>query len=206
MALVLPFPDLDAYSSGVQASYPIEQNFSFLAEKFGNIRNADISSVAGISIDKLDKQYQEVWCELFVNSNMLAAAWPAVGATTPLALAPIPGSNGDDSWTVTDVSWVCNDCGGLAGLFDIRYGAYNAGTGVWANAGSIVTGVAITAGAVQTGGQGKAVEGGSTAIAFSTVAQSLALMSAGADATALTAAGTFFKAMVCLRRKIKGAT
>lgn len=206
MALILPYPDLDAYSTGVQASAPIEANFAAVAAKFGDIRNADVAANAGISIDKLDKQYQEVWVELFVNSNMLAAAWPAAGATTPLALVPIPGSNGDEAWTITDVSWVCNDCGGLAGLFDVRYGAYNAGTGLWANAGSIVTNVAITAGAANTGGQGKALEGGSTSIAFSATAQSIALMSAGADATMLTGAGTFFVATVCLRRKIKGAT
>lgn len=181
----------------------INTNFTDVSNKFGNIDNSDIKSGAAIDVDKLSAQYQEKDIVLVVHQAQLAAGWPAASATTPLAVIPIPGSNGDTAWTATDVSWVCTDTGDGAGDFDVRYGEFNS-TGVWTNTASVVTTVSMTnANAANDANDGKALEGGSVSLPFATTSRGLAIMSSAASATTLAGGtGKFLAVTVTLRRKI----
>lgn len=178
-----------------------DDNRDAIASKFGNIVDSDIRTGANIDIDKLSANQQEVWCHLLYHEIVNGAVWPATSATTPLAVFPLPGSDADTAWTVTDVSWICTDTGTAAGSFDVRYGAYVAGT--WTNAGTVIAGVSMpVVGAGNLGNQGRAVEGGSVTLTQSSTVRALALMSAGQGTAVMNGGADYLMVSVALKRKI----
>jgi hypothetical protein len=201
MALAITYPTLSNPANKVE----VETNFDDVVNKFGTIGNEDIRASAGIELSKLAASYQEVWFDLLWHQGLAVggANWSAVGvsATTPLDHFPLPGSDADTAWVATDVSWVCTDTGSVAGSFDIRYGAYVAGT--WTNAGSIITAVSMpVVGAGNLGNQGRALGGGTVSLTQSATVRAIALMSAGVGVAVMNAAATFLKVSVCLKRQI----
>jgi len=197
--MAIRFPYTTYSTSFVSTEH--DDNRDAVASKFGNIVNSDIRSGANIDVDKLSANLQEIWVVLTYHENINGAAWPAVGATTPLAVVPLPGSDADTAWTATDVSWVCSDTGTTAGSFDVRYGAYSAG--VWANAGSVITAVSMpVVGAGNLPNQGRGLEGGSITITQSSTVRALALMSAGQGAAVMNGGTDWLRVTVALQRKM----
>lgn len=188
-------------AAGAVARATLNTILAAIVSKFsGGIDNSDVSASAAITPTKLSASNMEWTAHLIYTGAM--AAWPAVGATTPLVAIPMPGQSGDTSWVATDVSWVCNDAGDGAGSFDVRYGSFN-GAGAWANAGSITTGVTIAlAGAANTGNEGRSTRL-SVSIPNGADVTSIALMSAGAGVGVLSAATGFLCVSVRLRRVLQ---
>lgn len=188
-------------ASGVFNLTHLNENLSDIQDKFnGGIDNSDISTLAAIAPTKLSASNQEWTAQLkyhFGNQG----AWPAVGATTPLDVVPVPGQSGDTSWIATDVTWVCNDVGDGAGSFDVRYGSFN-GAGVWVNAGSIAAGTTIASVAANAGNEGRSAR---LAVSIPNGADvtSIALMSGAAGVGVVTAAGSFLCVSVRLRRVLQ---
>lgn len=175
--------------------------FASIVSKFsGGIDNTDISSAAAISPTKLSASNTDLWVHLPYYAR---AVWPAVSATTPLAIVALPGQSGDADWVATDVTWVCNDIGTADGSFDVRYGGYD-GAGLWVNGGSITTGVVLTRlGGDATGNQGRSARL-SVSIPNGATVSSIALMSAGAGTGVVTSTTTgFLVVSVRLRRVLQ---
>ena len=196
-------------------STEVDTNFDDIISYInGGIVNANISASAGIAITKLANQYQEVWLQLVFNS-VDYGVWPAAPAdpaaptfNETLDVVPLPGSDSDNPWTVTDVSWASNDTGTASGSFDIRYGAYN-GSGVMTGAGTVCTGVAMTFLGASLGNQGRALEGGSVSLTQSSTVRCLYLVSAGQgtvvmdDITVGNTETSWLRVTVALRRQIQ---
>lgn len=207
MALTLTNPTLTTSFTSTE----VDTNFADVQNKFGSIVNADVASNAGITIGKLANQYQEVWLELKYY-GVLFGAWPAAPANAAaptfaelIDAVPLPGSDADTAWVVTDISWMSNDSGAASGSFDVRYGAYSAG-GVMTGAGTVATGMTITQIGNDLGNEGRGLEGGSVTITQSTTVRCLYLVSAGAGTTVMddvAAPGSWLKVMVALRRQIQ---
>lgn len=189
-------------ASGVFNLTHLNENLSDIQDKFGSIDNSDIASDAAIAATKLAASNQE-WVVQLIYHFGDAGQWPADSSgATPLVAVPMPGQNGDTSWVATDVTWVTNDVGSGDALFDVRYGSYN-GSGVWANAGSIVTDVAIDdAGANDTGNQGRSARL-AVSIPNGSSVTSIALMSAGQGTDAIAEASSFLAVSVRLRRVLQ---
>jgi hypothetical protein len=173
----------------------IETNFEDVQAKFGSgITNADIASGAAIDVDKLSAQYQEAHIPLEVNGAQLAAGWPAAG--TFLAAYPVPGSNGDASWEVSDISQVCTDIG--AGTAQYKIAIYERTAASWSPlVGNVATGITLAH-------SSKILENGSVAVPFSTNVRVLVIeTTSAADATALSAAAELLSVGIVLRRKIQ---
>lgn len=188
-------------ASGVFNLTHLNENLADIQNKFGSIDNSDVASDAAIAVTKLAAANAEWTAQLIVNGAMLAAGWPAVSATTPLIAVPMPGQSGDTSWIATDVTWVCNDVGAGTGLFDVRYGSFD-GAGAWVDAGTLVTAVTIDDVAANTGNEGRSSR---LAVSIPNGADvtSIALMSGGVDATALSTAQGFLSVSVRLRRVLQ---
>ena len=116
---------------------------------------------------------------------------------------PLPGSNDDPAWTVTDVSWVCTDCGSAAGAFQVSYGALNVGGTVWVRAGTIVTPGTMTVSSDNNGNMGRAFEGGSVSITQSATIRDIMLCPLTTGTGVLSNAGDFLSVTVALRRQIQ---
>lgn len=194
--------------AGVVPLSTLNTYFSQLQTKFGNIDDSDIMTGANINVDKLQYQYQEALVSLVVRKADLTAGWPAASATAPLVAVPIPGTNGDPSWTVTDIYWVCTDTGDGLGQFSVRYGYFNNGS--WSNTASIAVGKTISnpAAGVDRPNGASILENGSGSIAFSTNPSYIGLFSDAVSATTLAGGSSydFLSVSIILRRKIKGAT
>lgn len=179
----------------------IQENFSDVQDVInGNIDNSNIASDAAIARTKLDAYYQEVFINLVMKTGDLATSgWPAAGATTPLIAVPLPGSDGDDAWVATDVSYVCTDGGGGTGAFAVKVGDFQAGT--WTTAATIVTSQTVATGSTQ----GKALENGSVSIAYASNARSIALFSTAQDVDMLDAGNDrdYLSVTVRLRRQLQ---
>jgi hypothetical protein len=191
MALTYSYPTL----SNPVSKAEIEANFADVAAKFSQIVSADLSSSAGIVSTQLSQPYQEIWVPLLYAGG---AGMPV--ANTILDVAPIPGSNGDTAWTATDVAWVCTDTGAGTGTFDVVYGGYVAG--VFTGVTNIALAVSISEGGAGANDarQNYGLSGGSVSLAYTTTVRSIALRVATQDATTVSAAGSFLKVMVCLKR------
>ncbi len=184
-------------SGGIIDPDTVNENFRAIKTKLsGNITNEDIAADAAIDITKTVANHTITFI-LHLHSAMLAAGWPAAGATTPLVAVGIPGTAGDDAYTIKSAMWVCTDCGAGTAQFDLRYGYVNAATGAWTNSSTIISAETIT-GAANSLGAGTVSVSGS--ITPSTNHDSLAIMSAAADATTLSAAGTYLAVMLTCTR------
>jgi hypothetical protein len=184
-------------ASGVANLTYVNENYADILSWSGSLRSGDMAADAGIvptqlSNNKLDTIVTLRYVVPPSTGPLAVLGWSAmaVSATTPLDIAPLPGLNGDEAWTVTDYSWVCSDTGSVAGQFDIRYGWFGAGS-LWTNVGSIATGVVMTTGGDGLGNQGRNAARLSIAIApNSTAPYSLALMCAATGTGVLTASTT----------------
>jgi len=173
----------------------IETRFANIQNKFGNIINEDISSDAGIALSKLSASYQELCI------TIAADEWGAANAI--IAATPLPGSNGDTAWVVTDIQWICTDSGNGAGTFDVVWGEYDA-AGTWTTTTTVASAIALSnANSVaDTANDARGLEGGSVSLAFATGARSLAIRVNAAGANILTATTGFLVVSVILRRQI----
>ena len=192
MALTLTNPTLSTSFTSTE----VDQNFADVRSKFGSIKNADIASDAAISISKLANQYQEVWLHF-------DAAGVAFTATGVALVIPLPGSDADPAWTLTDISWHTTDSGdsGNTAAFAIRVGRASEAAGSTVAASFTTT---STFGPYALGlsnnvsGNGRALEGGSTAITQSSTVRLLAL-----DITTSSANSGLLMVSVALRRQIQ---
>ena len=134
MAVTLPYPTL----SGAIVSSQLDSNFSTLANRFGNIVNADIAPGAAIDIDKLSAQYERLLVKLTVETRIDSAAatdvngyndasLSAVTVASILDVVPLPGDSSDANWSVYDVMWYCTDTGDGATVVRVDWGYSNAG-------------------------------------------------------------------------------
>lgn len=203
MAVTLPTPTL----TSPLVKTELDNNFSTLANKFGNITDADVSSSAAIGVTKLAAYYQEIVFTLQVLPPAVGSSWPAVGATTPLAFCGVPYTAAtDEAWTVTDIAWVCTDTGTSAGQFEVRYGRYVGST--WTNY-STVTSSAITL--ANAAANNDANDGRQTGLSASLAVPSpidpchLVIVSAAVDAATLSAATSQLLVSVRARRKLQAA-
>ncbi len=188
------------------AKAELETNSADIISKFGSIDNSDIAASAGIEPGKLSASLQEVFVNLTIRAESLAAGLPAGG--TVLTAVPIPGSSGDDAWKATDVQWVCTDTGAGTGKVRIEYGEHNA-SGTWTTVSAIPsspTTFAITnAAAADDANDVSVKENDSVDLAYTGNPRSIALLSDTADATAVSAAGSFLSVSIRLRRRLQSS-
>lgn len=116
MSLTLPNTSL---GTGVVDPTPIEENFSSLATKFGNIDNSDIASSAGISLSKLAGRYEHLALQFNVPASFLSA-----GAGYK-AWVPLP-DDGKGDWSVVGASYYVEDSGSGDAIVSIEWGYRNA--------------------------------------------------------------------------------
>lgn len=135
MAVTLPYPTL----TGTISSTELDSNLSTLANKFGNLTNADIATGAAIDIDKLSAQYERLLVRLTVETRIDSAAatdvngyndasLSAVPVSSILDAVPLPGDSSDTNWAIYDVMWYCTDTGDGATQVRVDWGYSNAGT------------------------------------------------------------------------------
>jgi hypothetical protein len=196
----------------------VEGNFTDVQNKFaGNIVNADISPSAAIDISKLSASYERLAIELRVFNdgtviNGLTAATPDledIADETILDITPLPGDSSDTNWEIYDASWVCTDTGDGASKLRVEWGYYSS-TGVWTVTSTPISSFFISnANAANDANDAHQVNSSSTTLAFDANSpHNLALVydvvSAGAGGT-LSAAGSFFKMIILLRRVIQAS-
>lgn len=113
MSLSIP----NTFTSGtvVDAS-DVNENFTAVSQKFGNIDNSDIKSGAGISVDKLSAQYQYLPISVRLTD----------GTAANDQLVPVY-NDGKGDWTVVATQWATADTGTPAGtaVVSIEWGVYN---------------------------------------------------------------------------------
>ena len=214
MAVTLPNPTL----TGTIVSTQLDDNFSTLANRFGNITTADISSTAGITTSQLAASYERILVTFKVLNNggttvtvngVAGASLSALAAGTRLDLCPIPGDSSDADWEISDVQWVCSDTGDGASSVRIEWGYFDA-VGTWTTSTTPVAAFLLTnANAAQDSNDVHAVNGANTAIDYAHGAintpRSLALILAVQGAGTLSVAGSFLVVSALLRRKIQAA-
>ena len=203
MAVSLPYPSL----SSPPVKGEIEANFAAIAQKFGGFDASDLAMAAGITSTQLAQPYQDAIVTLGVRAESLAGGWP--GAATYVDAVVVPGINDvsttDPEWKVVQVHWSCTDTGAGTGVFSLRWGHFD--TGSYTTITTILAGASI----VNTGGANaswaeaaiSSSYGSGITLPFGTTPRSLALVGTTADATALSAAGSFFNCAVVLRRALR---
>ncbi len=157
MSVTLPYPSLSA--GATISADELNQNFSALANKFGNIDNTDVKSGANISIDKLNASYEY----LTVNVSL------ADGTASNDVLYPLYNDSKGD-WTYVSTQWVTDDVGTPTGVIGVRWGSLD-GTATdtipnnWTNA-TTIDDVALS-GTANSSGQGSDATLASSSLAFS---------------------------------------
>lgn len=212
MPLSMIYPTLS--STIVKAE--LEANFNAVRAKFDQgIVNEDIAPTAAISITKITERFQEVWINILYDAAA-RGVWPAavadaanitVAEARNAVIVPLPGTDADTAWSVTDVSWTCTDPGTVAGSFGLRAGNWNAAGSTWVNTTTIVSSATITlSGADNQGSSGRALEGGSVSLTQATTLRGIILYSTGAGTnvmTDVTAPGDFLSVTLALRRVLQ---
>ena len=222
MAVTLPFPTL----SGAIASSELDSNFSTLANRFGNIVNADIATGAAIDIDKLSAQYERMLVQFHIwatesdtaavtgaadiVAGRIAASLSALAAATVLQVIPIPGDSSDTNWAIYDVSWACSDTGDGASQVRLEWGYYSA-VGVWTvSTTPVAAWLLANANAAQDANDGLQVNSTATTLDFNhatggNTPRSLALVLNTQGAGTMSADGSFLAVSVAMRRKIQAS-
>ena len=113
MAVTLTYPTL---TTSPASKAELESNFTTLAQKFGNITNADVASGAGLDIDKLSAQY-----EYLPISVRLTDGTAANDQFVPVY------NDGKGNWTVVATQWATADTGTPTGtcILKIEWGVYD---------------------------------------------------------------------------------
>ena len=215
MAVTLPFPTL----TGTIVSTQLDSNFSTLANRFGNIVNADVASNAAIDIDKLSANYERILIRLgcYNNAGTTVTVGGAAGASlsalavgTLIDACPLPGDSSDTNWDLRDASWLCTDTGNAATQIRIEWGYYSA-TGVWTVSSTPIAAFALTnANAADDANDGHQLNSSSNTLDFNhatggNTPRSLALVLNTQGANTLSAAGSRLVVSLLLRRKIQSA-
>lgn len=198
MALTYTTSDFTAGSTIVAAD--VNSRFDDIKSKFNaNIINADISTSAAISVDKLDANYEHMLVNFFVQSTSTDDfVWPA--ANTIVQAIPIY-NDGRGSWVVSGGTLVCSDCGANDSQVRFEWGRYT--TGTWGVVTTVVSAVAINSddSSTDTAGQQALTIAAGTLTAGTHY--SLAMVSAAAGAVdTLSTAYSFLSASFKLYRKI----
>lgn len=217
MAVTLPFPTL----TGTIVSTQLDSNFSTLANRFGNIVNADISSSAAIDIDKLSAQYERLIVTLKVVTAIDSAAATSVNGYNDASLSavttgirldycPIPGDSSDANWSIYDVSWICTDTGDGATTVSVQWGYFDA-VGAWQNSATVVSAITLAnASVANDANDAHHVNSSATALDFNhgtggNTPRSLALVLGTVGTGTLSAEGSFLAVSILLRRKIQAS-
>lgn len=215
MAVTLPYPTL----SGAIVSTQLDSNFSTIANKFGNIMNADISASAAIDIDKLSAQYERLLVKFKVLNNAgttvtvegsAGASLSALAAGTRLDVVPLPGDSSDANWAIYDVAWACNDTGNNATKVRVEWGYFD-GTGTWTVSTTPVAAFTLTnAAAGDDANDALQVNSSATTLDFNhatggNTPRSLALVLDTQGANTVSAAASYLVVSLLLRRKIQAS-
>ena len=174
------------------AKTEIQQNFSDVVNKFGNIDNTDIKSSAAIEITKLSasKEYMSIQLtKPAVSGTGLAASVGDVWA-----LAALPGGSDDDdqaNWKVAEIAWVCGDIGAGTGKVDVVFGGLTS-AGAWDAGNDVVLYDDLTLAKMDAGASANTMGGGNLNVTSTTVSfnasspRFFALLHVTTDATACT--------------------
>jgi len=193
MSLTLTNPTL---GPGVVDADELNDNFSDIASKFGNIDNSDIKSGAGISIDKLSASYEY----MVVPIAFKETGGTGLTASRFLGSAPLY-NDGKGTWTAVAYGWQTNDVGAMTGAIDYLWGYYET-TGSLNGSPTVIK-------------NAEALDGGTANLAFNdggtvnvtlpwTVDRMMIYVVVDtADATACSTAGDWLYATVTLKRQIK---
>jgi hypothetical protein len=113
MALTLTNPTL---GPGVVDATEINENFSDISSKFGNIDNSDIKASAGIALSKLAASYEYLPVSVKLTD----------GTATNEYLVPLYNDSKGD-WSVVGTQWATADTGTPTGtcVVTIEWGVYN---------------------------------------------------------------------------------
>ena len=154
----------------------------------GNLTETDISSTANIAPSQLQYEDQVRSFQLKLSSETGGAAFPAPG--TIIALCPIETLSGDETWTITDMQWVCSDTGDNTGQVKVQYGYFDTGAGLWSSLGDVSSTTTIASAVGNTGAQGSLsfASGTSYTMSVSGTIRSLALVVVTSGAAQLSAA------------------
>lgn len=197
MALTLPYPTLTADPAN---KTELESDFSTISAKFGSIANADISSQAAISIDKLNAQYEYMTVPLTFIAPTTALGMPAAG----VVMAGFPMYNdGKGTWSSVAFGWYCNDVGAQTGTFNVKWGRY---TNLGALDGTAGFPTTIVSAELLNGGTADTPynDEGTAAVSMPwTGTRMMLYLEVGTqDATAMSAEGNRLVVTVLLKRKI----
>jgi hypothetical protein len=169
----------------------IQQNFSDVVSKFGNIDNSDIKAAAAIAITKLQASKEYMSIQLTVP---LAAGGLAGSAGDVMALAALPGGSDDDdqaNWKVAEIAWVCGDIGAGTGKVDVMFGGLTT-AGAWDTGTDVELYDGLTLAKMDAGASTNTAGGGNLNVTATTVsfnatrARFFALLLDTADTTACT--------------------
>jgi hypothetical protein len=201
MSLSIPYPTL----SDPPVKKEIEDNFAALVQKTGSFDTSDLSATAGIVSSQLAEPYQDAFFTLRVRAESLAGGWP--GASTVVDAVVVPGINDgattDPAWDLVQISWACNDVGAGSGVFQVQWGHYDTGAFTSVTSFGSYTIVATGGANAAWAASNRNSSYGSGTLAFSTTPRCLALVGITADATCLSAAGSFFECAIGLRRSLR---
>ena len=146
----------------------IQQNFSDVVNKFGNIDNSDIKAAAAIAISKLSasKEYMSIQLTVPLASGGLDGS-----AGDVKALAALPGGSDDDdqaNWKVAEIAWVCGDIGGGTGKVDVMFGGLTT-AGAWDTSNDVELYDGITLAKMDAGASANTMGGGNLNVTATTV-------------------------------------
>ena len=200
MALTFTVADSSFEAGDTIAGSDIVSRFDDVATKFNaGIVNADVSTTAAISIDKIDANIEHMLVTFHVgNVGATDFVWPAVG--TVVRAFPIP-DDGKGNWTISAGEMVCSDVGADDSQVRFEWGRYV--TGTWTVTSTMVTAVAINSddSAANTSGH-QTLTLAATALAAGTH-RCLAMVSGAAGTTAtFDTADSFLSASFHLYRKV----
>jgi hypothetical protein len=116
MSLTLPYPTI---GPGPVDNEVLQENFTAIANKFGNIDNSDMKTAGGVSIDKLSASYE------YMNVVLSGATTGAVG--TLVDFVPMYNDSKGD-WTVVGVQYLLQDVGSTKPAIRVRHGYFTNNT------------------------------------------------------------------------------
>ena len=104
---------------GVVDAAKINENFTAVATKFGNIDNSDVKSGAGISVDKLSASYEYLPISIVLTDGTAARD----------VYCPVY-NDGKGDWTVVATQWATadtgtNGAGAAVAVFKVEWGLFN---------------------------------------------------------------------------------
>ena len=173
----------------------VEANFTDVANKFGNITNADLSGSAGITAANLavKTEHMVVTLKVLNDGNQTDTSTvngleqvdlSNVADNTILDFVPIPGTTSEANWTLDAASYACNDTGDGNTTVSVEWGSYSSGS--WVTTTTNISEFAIT-----SGGGANTIASGSMAFHATNVMGLALRMGATAGSGTVSNAGSF---------------